>query len=55
MYNKVTLTRDFRRVAKAITKETADNFYRPDLTSAVLAKWSLIHASQKRIKAAAKK
>lgn len=31
MYNKVTLTRDFRRVAKAITKETADNFYRPDL------------------------
>ena len=31
MYNKVTLKRDFRRVAKAITKETADNFYRPDL------------------------
>ena len=87
MYNKVTLTRDFRRVAKAITKETADNFYRPDLKkgermksvsrvlpvcygpgssplirracvthpprvphflSAVLAKWSLIHKSQKK-------
>ena len=31
MYNKVTLTKDFRRVAKAITKETADNYYRPDL------------------------
>ena len=52
MYNKVTLTRDFRRVAKAITKETADNFYRPDLKQAVLAKWSLIHKSQKKTKAA---
>ena len=30
--NKVTLTKDFRRVAKAIKKNTADNFYRPDLT-----------------------
>lgn len=53
--NKTTLTKDFRRVAKTIVKTTKDNFYRPDLTNAVLAKWSLIHASQKRIKAAAKK
>lgn len=48
MYNKVTLSKDFRRVAKAIKKETSDNFYRPDLQTAALAKWSLIHASQKK-------
>lgn len=48
MYNKVTLTKDFRRVAKAITKETADNYYRPDLKKAALAKWSLIYAAQKK-------
>uniref|UniRef100_A0A3B4XIB5 Large ribosomal subunit protein eL28 n=1 Tax=Seriola lalandi dorsalis TaxID=1841481 RepID=A0A3B4XIB5_SERLL len=48
MYNKVSLTKDFRRVASAIKKETGDNFYRPDLTKAALAKWSLIHKAQKR-------
>ena len=41
--NKVTLTKDFRRVAKSIKKNTADNFYRPDLCGAALAKWSLLH------------
>ena len=30
--NKVTLTKDFRRVAKTIIKNTESNFYRPDLT-----------------------
>jgi hypothetical protein len=30
--NKVTLTKDLRRVAKSIKKNSADNFYRPDLT-----------------------
>ena len=35
MYNKVTLRKDFRRVAKAIKKETSDNFYRPDLQRGV--------------------
>ena len=82
--NKVTLTKDFKRVAKTIIKNSETNFYRPDLTkgeraplaaawctsayvsacfsvlmvvvptvgsAAVLAKWSLIHASQKKIKA----
>jgi len=52
--NKVTLTKDFKRVAKTIIKNTESNFYRPDLTKAVLAKWSLIHKSQKKIKAAKK-
>jgi len=53
-FKKVTYnTRDFRRVAKAIKKETADKFYRSDLQKAALAKWSLIYASQKRKKKAA--
>mmetsp|Transcript_54919 Transcript_54919/g.91049 ORF Transcript_54919/g.91049 Transcript_54919/m.91049 type:complete len:142 (+) Transcript_54919:50-475(+) len=47
-YNKVTLTRDFRRVANTIVKETSDNFYRADLQKAALAKWSLIYKSLKR-------
>merc|ERR1712046_322925 len=54
MLNTVTLTRDFRRVAKAITKNTESNFYRPDLTKAALAKWSLISKSQKKKAAKAK-
>ena len=52
MYNKMTLSKDFRRVAKTITNETAGNFYRPDLAPAALAKWSAISKSQKTPKAA---
>merc|ERR1719253_922940 len=48
MYAKSTLTKDFRRVAKAIKAETEGNYYRSDLTSAALAKWSLLYASQKK-------
>ena len=48
MLNKTTLTKDFRKVAKAIIKNTETNYYRPDLTKAVLAKWSLISKSQKK-------
>jgi len=50
VFNKTTLTKDFRRVAKAISKNTAGNGYRPDLEKAALAKWSLIYASQKKSK-----
>eukprot|EP00310_Coccolithus_braarudii_P012841 CAMPEP_0183338938 /NCGR_PEP_ID=MMETSP0164_2-20130417/6051_1 /TAXON_ID=221442 /ORGANISM="Coccolithus pelagicus ssp braarudi, Strain PLY182g" /LENGTH=140 /DNA_ID=CAMNT_0025508865 /DNA_START=123 /DNA_END=545 /DNA_ORIENTATION=- len=50
MMNKVTLSKDFRRVAKIIVKETTENFYRADLNKAALAKWSLIYKSQKRAK-----
>jgi large subunit ribosomal protein L28e len=48
LYNSVTLTKDFRRVANAIIKETQANYYRADLTKDALAKWSLIHKAQKR-------
>jgi len=50
LYNNVSLTKDFRRVASAIIKETQSNFYRPDLTKHALAKWSLLHAAAKRSK-----
>jgi hypothetical protein len=48
---KVTYTRDFRRIATAIKKQTSETFYRSDLQKAALAKWSLIYASQKKMKA----
>lgn len=47
--NSVTLSKGgFGKVAKSISKLTHCNFYRPDLTKAALAKWSLIHKSQKK-------
>jgi len=48
MLVKTTLSKGFRRVAKAIKAETEGSYYRADLTSAALAKWSLIYASQKK-------
>eukprot|EP00011_Vannellida_sp_DIVA3-517-6-12_P014797 CAMPEP_0114612492 /NCGR_PEP_ID=MMETSP0168-20121206/4650_1 /TAXON_ID=95228 ORGANISM="Vannella sp., Strain DIVA3 517/6/12" /NCGR_SAMPLE_ID=MMETSP0168 /ASSEMBLY_ACC=CAM_ASM_000044 /LENGTH=125 /DNA_ID=CAMNT_0001823479 /DNA_START=49 /DNA_END=426 /DNA_ORIENTATION=+ len=40
--NRVALRKDFRRVAKTIQAETQGKFYRRDLTSAALARWSKI-------------
>jgi len=48
LYNKLTLNKTFRKVAKTIIAETSGNFYRADLQNAALAKWSIIAASQKR-------
>ena len=46
--NKVTLTKPFRKTAKTIMSQTSGNFYRADLERAALAKWSIIHRSQKK-------
>merc|ERR1719465_97813 len=43
MFKKVTLKRDFRRVAKSIKGACA--LYRPDLEKDALAKWTVIHRS----------
>merc|ERR1712205_182992 len=48
LFNKVTLTKTFRKVAKTLMAETSGNFYRADLANAALAKWSVIHRSQTR-------
>ena len=50
MLNKTTLTKGFRKTANSIIKNTKSNYYRPDLTKAVLAKWSLINKAQKKAK-----
>merc|ERR1711970_1171349 len=55
LYNKSTLTRDFRRVAKTIKNETGANFYRPDLQKAALARWNAIYRSQKAASGVSKK
>jgi large subunit ribosomal protein L28e len=46
--NKLNLKRDFRRVAKAISNQTAGRYYRPDLRLAALARWTNIHRSLTR-------
>eukprot|EP00656_Telonema_subtile_P022209 TRINITY_DN232_c0_g1_i3.p2 TRINITY_DN232_c0_g1~~TRINITY_DN232_c0_g1_i3.p2 ORF type:complete len:134 (+),score=41.81 TRINITY_DN232_c0_g1_i3:221-622(+) len=40
------LTGSFRKVAKAITKNTKDSYYRADLTEAALTRWYKIWKSQ---------
>ena len=41
--NTTPMTKNFRRVAKSITTQTAGKYYRADLTSAALARWSALH------------
>lgn len=55
MFKKVTLKRDFRRVAKSIKGACA--LYRPDLEKDALARWTVIHRSlgEKKKAAPAKK
>merc|ERR1711865_293778 len=48
MSNKTMLAKTFRKTAKTLISQTSGNFYRADLESAALAKWSVIAASQKR-------
>merc|ERR1712128_376131 len=44
LFNKVTLTnKPFRKIS-----QTSGNFYRADLQTAALAKWSILHRAQKR-------
>ena len=44
-HNQVVLKRDFRRVSRAIAKETSG--YRPDLTRAALARWTKLYQSHR--------
>merc|ERR1712129_499053 len=49
LFNKVPLTnKPFRKIAKTIISQTSGNFYRADLQTAALAKWSILHRAQKR-------
>merc|ERR1712071_126370 len=41
------INKHFRKVEKIILSQTVDNYYRPDLKSAALAKWSAVYRSNR--------
>mmetsp|Transcript_5178 Transcript_5178/g.8631 ORF Transcript_5178/g.8631 Transcript_5178/m.8631 type:complete len:148 (+) Transcript_5178:39-482(+) len=43
----IALNKDFRRVEKTITSQATDNYYRPDLKSAALAKYTTVYRSNR--------
>eukprot|EP00249_Psilotum_nudum_P036317 c6795_g1_i1 orf=274-726(-) len=49
--NRSVLKRDFRRMAKAVVNQVADNGYRPDLKNAALARLTAVHKSLRVAKA----
>ncbi|KAF8388857.1 hypothetical protein HHK36_025537 [Tetracentron sinense] len=55
MLHKSVMKKDFRRMAKAVVNQVADNYYRPDLKNAALARLSVVHKSLKVAKSGAKK
>ncbi|KAH0469913.1 hypothetical protein IEQ34_001471 [Dendrobium chrysotoxum] len=49
------LKKEFNKMAKAVTNQVSDNYYRPDLTKAALARLSAVHRSLKVAKSGPKK
>ncbi|KAM1242955.1 hypothetical protein ACFX2G_035260 [Malus domestica] len=45
LLHKSVIRKEFPRVAKAVTNQVADNFYRPDLKKAALARLSAVRMS----------
>lgn len=46
----IPVKKDFKRAVKTITSQVTDNFYRPDLTSDALAKYSVAYQANRRAK-----
>ena len=46
----IPMNKDFRRVESAIRKHTISNFYRRDLESAILGKWTKVYQANRRAK-----
>ena len=46
----IALNKSFRRTAKTITGQAADNYYRSDLKSAALAKYSAVYRGNRAAK-----
>jgi len=44
---EIALNKDFRRVEKTIKSQATDNYYRPDLKSAALAKYTAVYKSNR--------
>ena len=55
LLHKSVMKKDFNRMAKAVRNQVADNYYRPDLKSAALARLSVVHKSLKVAKSGVKK
>nr|GMD33759.1 60S ribosomal protein L28-1-like [Ipomoea batatas]GMD38720.1 60S ribosomal protein L28-1-like [Ipomoea batatas] len=55
LHNKSVMKKEFRRMAKAVTNQVADNYYRPDLKKAALARLSIVNRSLKIAKSGCKK
>uniref|UniRef100_A0A1D1Y726 60S ribosomal protein L28-2 n=1 Tax=Anthurium amnicola TaxID=1678845 RepID=A0A1D1Y726_9ARAE len=55
LYHRSVMKKEFRKMAKAVVNQVADNNYRPDLKNAALARLSAVHRSLKVAKSGAKK
>ncbi|RAL54084.1 unnamed protein product [Cuscuta campestris] len=53
--NKSVMKKEFHRMAKAVTNQVAENYYRPDLKKAALARLSVVHRSLKVARSGPKK
>ncbi|KAF2301993.1 hypothetical protein P3X46_001515 [Hevea brasiliensis] len=55
LLHKSVMKKEFRRMAKAVKNQVGDNYYRPDLKNAALARLSVVHRSLKVAKSGVKK
>ncbi|XP_059432290.1 large ribosomal subunit protein eL28y [Corylus avellana] len=55
LLHKSVMRKEFPRMAKAVTNQVSDNYYRPDLKTAALARLSAVHRSLKVSKSGLKK
>ncbi|OVA08491.1 Ribosomal protein L28e [Macleaya cordata] len=55
LLHKSVMKKEFRRMAKAVVNQVADNYYRRDLKNAALARLSAVHRSLKVAKSGVKK
>ncbi|XP_073064467.1 large ribosomal subunit protein eL28z-like isoform X1 [Primulina eburnea] len=55
LLNKSLMKKEFSRMAKAVSNQVADNYYRPDLKKAALARLSVVNRSLKVAKSGVKK
>ncbi|QCE02285.1 large subunit ribosomal protein L28e [Vigna unguiculata] len=55
LLHKSVMKKEFRRMAKAVENQVADNYYRPDLKNAALARLSAVNRSLKVAKSGVKK
>ncbi|EEF48123.1 60S ribosomal protein L28-2 [Ricinus communis] len=53
--HKSVMRKEFRRMAKAVSNQVGDNYYRPDLKKAALARLSAVQRSLKVAKSGVKK